>query len=162
MNDSRAPSNPPSAITVAIIEADASVRESFPSALLPQKDIFIHGMYGNLTEARERMGSSMPNLVVIGDSVPRKDALRFTRKLRARHPATMVVFRSGDTKIPSVIDALAAGATGYVPGTATQEEIVACIRCTAKDGSWLPRGLCLDLIKWFNPDFEIPNNGLTQ
>jgi DNA-binding NarL/FixJ family response regulator len=81
--------------------------------------------------AIEAVGEVAPEVVVMDLKMPGVSGLEATRRLTAAYPATHVVVLSVSAREADVIDAVLAGAAGYVLKEAPPDELIAGIRAAA-------------------------------
>lgn len=74
-----------------------------------------------------------PEVVVMDVLMPVKDGVDACRELIERQPETRVLMMTASTRTDAVIDAVAAGATGYLQKDAGPEQLVAAVVDVAKD-----------------------------
>lgn len=83
---------------------------------------------GNGKEALERASVTSPDLVIMDVNLPTMDGIQATRLLVANHPDTKVLILASSDDKKQVIDAVRAGASGYLLKTADPDEVVAAVR----------------------------------
>ena len=74
-----------------------------------------------------------PEVVVMDVLMPVKDGVDACRELIERQPETRVLMMTASTRTDAVIDAVAAGATGYLQKHADPDELVAAVIDVAED-----------------------------
>ena len=82
-----------------------------------------------------------PDVVLLDLCMPGLNGLDATRQLLAREPAMRVLGLSARADARSVGQLLEAGASGYLPKTATVEEVVEAVRAVARGEVFLGREL---------------------
>ncbi len=89
--------------------------------LLPQIEVV--GAAADGEEAVEKAGALRPDVVLMDLRMPRCDGVEATRRLREREPGVKVIVLTTYADDRSVIDALRAGARGYLTKDAGADEI---------------------------------------
>jgi DNA-binding NarL/FixJ family response regulator len=110
-------------VRVLIADDQRVVREGLVllMGLLPQ--IEVAGTAANGEEAVERAVALQPDVVLMDLRMPRCDGVEATRRLRERGPGIKVIALTTYADDRSVIEALRAGARGYLTKDASAEEI---------------------------------------
>jgi DNA-binding NarL/FixJ family response regulator len=89
----------------------------------------------NADTAIRAVAELAPDVVLMDLNMPGMSGLEATRRLTAASPASPVLVLSVSAERADVVDALVAGASGYVLKDAPVEEVVAGIRAAAGGGS---------------------------
>jgi len=88
--------------------------------------------------ALEIVRSHKPDVAVLDMRMPKLDGREVVRRLRETEPATRVLFISEYSGGELVLQALTAGAAGYLPKSASGDEICAAIARISRGESVLP------------------------
>lgn len=107
-------SSPQQQHRILIADADPVVRKAVRRSLERQPDMAVAGEAGSATEAVE-LGSREAELVAIAASLPDKSGIAATREIMARSPATKVVVLARTDDDEDGLQALRAGAVGFLP-----------------------------------------------
>jgi DNA-binding NarL/FixJ family response regulator len=110
-------------IRVLVADDQRVVREGLTMVLGLLPDIEVVGAAADGNEALAMAGKSHPDVVLVDLRMPRCDGVEATRRLRERHPDIKVVVLTTYSDDRSVIDALRAGARGYLTKDAGGAEI---------------------------------------
>jgi DNA-binding NarL/FixJ family response regulator len=110
---------------VRVLAADDQrvVREGLAMLLGLLPDIEVVGTAENGEEALALADELRPDIILMDLRMPRMDGVEATRRLRASHPEIKVVVLTTYADDRSVIDALRAGALGYLTKDAGADEI---------------------------------------
>ena len=110
-------------IRVLLADDQRVVREGLVLllGLLPQIEVV--GAAADGEEAVEKAGALRPDVVLMDLRMPRCDGVEATRRLREREPGVKVIVLTTYADDRSVIDALRAGARGYLTKDAGADEI---------------------------------------
>jgi DNA-binding NarL/FixJ family response regulator len=114
-------SNP--GIRVLTADDQRVVREGLAMLLGLLPDVEVVGTAANGEEALALADELQPDVILMDLRMPRVDGVEATRRLRASHPEIKVVVLTTYADDRSVIDALRAGALGYLTKDAGADEI---------------------------------------
>jgi DNA-binding NarL/FixJ family response regulator len=78
-------------------------------------------------EALKLAADRPPDVVIMDVDLPGMDGVEATRRLTADHPDVRVLFLSGFEEKDAVVEAVQAGASGYLPKTASANEVADAI-----------------------------------
>jgi DNA-binding NarL/FixJ family response regulator len=110
---------------IRVLAADDQrvVREGLAMLLGLLPDVEVVGTAANGEEALALADELRPDVILMDLRMPRVDGVEATRRLRASHPEIKVVVLTTYADDRSVIDALRAGALGYLTKDAGADEI---------------------------------------
>jgi DNA-binding NarL/FixJ family response regulator len=113
------------AAKVRVLAADDQrvVREGLAMLLGLLPDVEVVGTAANGEEALALAGELRPDVILMDLRMPKVDGVEATRRLRASHPDIKVVVLTTYADDRSVIEALQAGALGYLTKDASADEI---------------------------------------
>jgi DNA-binding NarL/FixJ family response regulator len=118
-----APGGEGSVIRVLVADDQRVVREGLELVLGLMPGVEVVGSAGDGAEAVALAGERQPDIVLMDLRMPRVDGVEATRLLRARWPAIRVIVLTTYSDDRSVLDALRAGARGYLTKDAGSAEI---------------------------------------
>jgi DNA-binding NarL/FixJ family response regulator len=112
-------------VTIRVLAADDQrvVREGLAMLLSLLPDVEVVGTAADGEEAVTLAAATQPDVVLMDLRMPRLDGAAATRQLRDRCPRARVIVLTTYADDKSVIDALRAGARGYLTKDAGAEEI---------------------------------------
>jgi DNA-binding NarL/FixJ family response regulator len=110
---------------IRVLTADDQrvVREGLALLLSLLPDVEVVGSAADGEEALELAAQLRPDIVLMDLRMPKMDGVEATRRLHASHPGIKVVVLTTYADDRSVIDAVRAGALGYLTKDASAEEI---------------------------------------
>lgn len=122
-------------ITVVVVDDHAVVRDGIVRLLDSAEGISVVGVAGDGAEALGVVDAADPQVVLMDLSMPVLDGVEATRRLVAAHPDLRVVVLTtfGDQR--RIIDALDAGAAGYLLKDARPDEVIAGVRTVVAGGA---------------------------
>jgi DNA-binding NarL/FixJ family response regulator len=100
-------------VRVVIVDDVAEVRDGL-ARLLGRLGIVVVGVAADGLEALEVIALTRPQVVIMDLRMPRMDGVEATREILVRHPGVAVLMLSAYADESLVIDALMAGARGYL------------------------------------------------
>ena len=115
-------------IRVIIADDHAVVRSGLEQFLATTGDIELVGSATDGLEAVSLVASEQPDVVVMDLSMPNMDGVEATRVISQADPPTRVLVLTSFSDQSRIMDALAAGAVGYLLKHSDPEAIVAAIR----------------------------------
>jgi DNA-binding NarL/FixJ family response regulator len=137
------------AIRVLIVDDHALMRAGIARLLEQSSDIVVVGEASDGEEAFTAVDELRPDLVLMDLSMPRLDGSAATRRIHEAHPDVRILVLSSYVDRTDVLDALDAGAVGYLLKDSRPEELLLGIRTALGDGSPLaPRAAREVLTAW--------------
>ncbi len=124
----RAPGRKPRDISLMIVDDHPLWRNSLRQVLEHKKAATIVAEASNGTEALEIARKVKPDVIVMDMDLPNMNGVEATTKLIAERPDTKVLFLSALDTRDKVLEAVEAGASGYLIKTASPDEIANAVR----------------------------------
>ena len=118
-------------IRVLIADDHAIVRGGLEQLLATSDDIEVVGLAADGLQAVDLAGSTAPDVVLMDLSMPNLDGIEATRRIVAAHPAMHVLVLTSFSDNRRILDALHAGASGYLLKHAGPDELLGAIRSAA-------------------------------
>ena len=115
-------------IRVVVVDDHAVVRSGLEQYLATTDDITLVGAAANGAGALEVVADVRPDVVIMDLSMPVMDGVEATRLITERHPGTRVLVLTSFSDQSRIMDALTAGAEGYLLKHSDPETIAAGIR----------------------------------
>ena len=122
---------PRARLRVLVVDDQALVRAGFSSILQREEDLEVVGEAADGVEALEAVGRMRPDVVLMDVRMPRMDGIAATRQLRARHPAVHVVVLTTYDLDEYLLEALRAGACGFLLKDVRPEHLPGAVRAAA-------------------------------
>jgi DNA-binding NarL/FixJ family response regulator len=113
---------------LAIVDDHELARESLQNMLADESDIEIVGEAANGRQALLLCSRLKPDLILMDVRMPEMDGLAATKEVKQRYPETSVVMLTMHENPDYLLEALKAGAAGYVLKDAPQEDIIEAVR----------------------------------
>jgi two-component system response regulator DegU len=113
---------------LAIVDDHELARESLQNMLSDEGDIEIVGEAANGRQALLLCSRLRPDLILMDVRMPEMDGLDATKEVKERYPEISVIMLTMHENPDYLLEALKAGAAGYVLKDAPQEDIIEAIR----------------------------------
>ncbi|MFI5906361.1 response regulator [Dactylosporangium sp. NPDC051541] len=150
-------------MTIRVLLADDQrvVREGLALVLGLLPDVEVVGAAADGGEAVELAVRLRPDIVLMDLRMPRVDGVEATRRLKQRAPEVRVVVLTTYSDDRSVLEALRAGARGYLTKEAGGEEILAAMERVRRDGAALDPAVQHHVLNALHEPPPRDNDGLT-
>jgi DNA-binding NarL/FixJ family response regulator len=122
-------------IRVVVVDDHAVVRDGIGRLLDSADGIEVVGVAGDGAEALDVVARTAPDVVLMDLSMPNVDGVRATQALTASGAATRVVVLTTFADQQRILDALAAGASGYLLKDAAPDEVIGAVRTVMEGGA---------------------------
>jgi DNA-binding NarL/FixJ family response regulator len=113
---------------LAIVDDHQLAREGLRDMLADAVDIEVVGEAANGREALLLCSRLHPDLVLMDVRMPEMDGLAATREIKQRYPETSVMMVTMHENPDYLLEALKAGAAGYVLKDAPRDEVITAVR----------------------------------
>jgi DNA-binding NarL/FixJ family response regulator len=134
---------------IRVVVADAHLPTRTGIRLLLERNGFeICGEAGNADAAIELVAKERPELCLLGSGLP-GGVIRAAARITSRVPATDVVVLAAEADEDGVVEALRAGASGYLPADSEPEGLVRALRAVRRGEAAVPRSLLGPLVEQF-------------
>jgi len=131
----RAAERRPGAIRVLLVDDHALLRAGMARLLDLADDVTVVGSAGSGSQALEIAAALHPDVVLMDLSMPGMSGVEATRRLLRARPETAVVVLTSFADPDLVVDALDAGAVGYLLKDAEPDGLVGAVRSAARGES---------------------------
>jgi DNA-binding NarL/FixJ family response regulator len=135
-----------STLRVVVADDQAAVREGLVTLLDLLDDVTVVGAAANGEQALALVAEHQPDLVLMDLRMPGLDGVAATRRVRAEAPGTDVVVLTTYSDDASILDALDAGALGYLTKDAGRAEIARALHAAAAGQSVLDPAVAARLL----------------
>jgi DNA-binding NarL/FixJ family response regulator len=118
-------------IKVLVVDDHAVVRTGLGHLLATAPDLELVGEAKDGQEALEAAETTAPDVILMDISMPVLDGIEATRRIVARDPGARIVMLTSLADNRQILDALEAGASGYLLKHAAPDELLGAIRAAA-------------------------------
>jgi len=124
-------------VRVLLVDDQSLVRAGFRMILKAEQGIEVVGEAADGAEALAQVEALAPDVVLMDVRMPEVDGIEATRRIVAAFPETRVIVLTTFDLDEYVVEALRAGASGFLLKDAKEQELVAAIRVAAESGGAL-------------------------
>lgn len=148
-------------IRILVVDDQPLIRQGFRMILSAQPDLEVVGEAADGAEAMDRAVELIPDVVLMDVRMPGTDGIEATRRIRdglgpeSSGPRVLILTTFGLDEY--VVDALRAGASGFLLKDATPEELVHAVRVVAAGDAQLSPAVTAQLIARLLPGFCPPD-----
>jgi DNA-binding NarL/FixJ family response regulator len=128
-------------VRVLIVDDQTVVREGLAAILSTDPGIEVVGLAGDGQQALALAAELQPEVVLMDLKMPVLDGVQATQQLQRHHPGISVLVLSTYADDEWVLNALRAGAAGYLLKDTRRETLIAAIKGTAEGRSYLDPGV---------------------
>jgi DNA-binding NarL/FixJ family response regulator len=146
---SSASHGPGAPIRVLLVEDQRILREGLRTILDLEADLQVVGEAENGLRAVELATALAPDVVLMDLKMPEMDGVEATRRIVTRHPRTRVVVLTTYDHDSLVLDALRAGALGYLLKDDPADDLIRAIHLAHRGESLLQPGVAAKLLAAF-------------
>jgi len=124
-------------VRVLICDDQTVVREGLAAILSTDPEIEVVGLASHGQEALALIPETQPDVVLMDLKMPVMNGVQTTQRLRRDHPGVCVLVLTTYADEEWVLDAVRAGAAGYLLKDTRRDELLAAIKGTAEGRSYL-------------------------
>ena len=130
---------PSTPIRVLLVDDHPFVRDGLQQLLERSGHFEVVGHAGDGHEAERIAKSVVPDLIIMDVLMPGRDGIEACREISDTLPNTSVVMLTASTERNAVLEAVAAGAAGYVQKFTPTEQLLTTVRDVARGEYRMPR-----------------------
>jgi DNA-binding NarL/FixJ family response regulator len=142
-------------ITVVVVEDQPQILKNQLKILAESQEIEVIGTALSGEAALELLEKKQPDVILQDLGLPRMTGIEVTREVKKRWPKVEVLIFTIFDEEEKVIDAVKAGASGYLLKGTSSEKIIEAIRDVKAGGSVIQPNLARRLLK----HFHVPEEG---
>ena len=135
------------AMRVVVVDDHDLAREGLKDMLFDEPDIEVVGEAANGRESLLVCSRLRPDMLLMDVRMPEMDGLAATREIKDKHPEISVLMVTMHENPDYLLEALKAGAAGYVLKDAAQEEVLEAVRGVREGESPLDSELAARLLR---------------
>lgn len=128
-------------INVMLADDHTLLREGLRRLLEQAADIRVGGEAGNGNEALDLLAKGQWDLLVLDMSMPGRDGVDLIRHIKNSHPDVPILVLTMHGEQQYAVQAIKAGAAGYLTKDSASEELVQAVRKVAGGGRYLSQSL---------------------
>jgi len=139
-------------IRVFVVEDQTKILRAQLRLLESQPELLIVGTALSGEAALEQLQQAAPNVVLLDLGLPGMSGIEVTRKIKQDPPRTEILIFTIFDEEDKVLEAVRAGASGYLLKGATADKIVEAIKEVCAGGTVIQPNLARRLLRHFRPD----------
>jgi len=128
-------------VTIFLADDHSVLRDGLGMLLETQPDFKVVGAASNGREAIEQIQKLEPNIAILDIAMPEVNGLDVARYVNRNCPNTQVIMLSMHRTTEHIIQALEAGARGYVLKESAGDEVIGAIRAAQSGGRYLSQAV---------------------
>jgi len=136
---------------ILIVDDHFVVREGLRRLLSPLPDVYVHEA-ASTQDALVAFREDRPDLVLLDLNLSTSSGLELLKRLILEDKCVRILVFSMHAEPNYVVEALQAGARGYVSKSAPVEELMTAIRRVTDGGQYIERGIASNLIRYIGTD----------
>ena len=136
-------------ITVLLVDDHQIFRQGLQSLINSSGVAQVIGLAGDGAEAVRLAGVLQPELVVMDLTMPIMNGIDATREIKKQYPGTKILVLSMENDRFFVVEAIKAGATGYLLKDAAFDEMTDALNTVARGEIYLPAKISTVLVNEF-------------
>src|SRR5438132_6017538 len=132
---------------IFVLDEHPLVREGIINYLNLQPDLAVCGETDNIRDARNKLATCKPQLLISALRLGTGDSLEFVKALKAEKPSLLILVYSAFEEAIFAERTLRAGADGYVMKKASKEELLSAIHEILRGNIYVSRHVALRAFK---------------
>lgn len=121
---------------IIFVDDDPVQLDKFRLVMRGEERLEIAGLYANPQQAYAELGACSPDLMITDITMPNMSGIELIKKSKAILPNMEIIALTAHDDMPTVFEALKAGATGYLLKSISSEELLKAI--TELDNGGVP------------------------
>ncbi len=152
---------------ITIVEDNRRARNLLKE-YLEGKDVKVTAVYASGEEALKTIPTlPLPDVILMDIGLPDISGIEVTRRLKERYPNLEIVMQTVFEKTETIVEAIKAGASGYILKASPREEIIKALWDIKKGGSFLTSTIARKVLQEFQKsgykdESAIEGFGLTE
>ena len=134
-------------IRILLVDDQAIVREGIRSMLSLEPDLVVVGEAKDGEEAVRQVRTLAPDLVLLDVRMPGMDGITALQRIKQLAPRTSVIMLTLYDDPDYLLQAISAGAAGYILKDTSRAELVRALRVTAEGGAMVAPTLLPELLR---------------
>lgn len=149
-------------IRILLVDDHIVVRAGYRRFLEQEPDCQVIGEASSGEEAYNLLQAIQPDIVILDLSMPGQGGLSLLRRMKLRWPLLPVLVFSMHDNLPFVVQALRAGATGYITKSSEPESMVQAVRSVVAGVQTLSPDVAARMEQAANSPLSQPTLGLSS
>jgi DNA-binding NarL/FixJ family response regulator len=150
------------AISVLVVDDHDLVRAGIVRLIADYPDVTVVGEAGTADEALERAEALNPDVIIMDIDMPDEDGISASRRIRRSLPDARIVMLTMYGRESYVLDAIRAGAYGYLLKDVSADDLMGTIRTVAHGGAVIGPRLARRILDEFTHEAERDATSVTR
>ncbi|MEO0563155.1 MAG: response regulator transcription factor [Chloroflexota bacterium] len=134
-------------MNILICDDQALIRDSLTHLLGIEDDITVIGVVGNGEDAVDVALRDKPDIILMDLKMPKTNGIQATRRIREYNRSIRILALTTFSDDTWILDAIRAGADGYILKDSPRDNLLEAIRCTYAGKNYLDPSIAGILIK---------------
>ena len=143
-------------IKVILVDDHVVVRDGIKSLLLSDNEIEVISEASNYNSLKDILSITKPDIIIMDISLPDKNGIDITREIITDYKEIEVLILSMYTEEDFIVNAVKAGAKGYLPKNTTKEELLDAVKTICSGGEYFSSKISGILMKSLMKNSNVP------
>ncbi|GIP40000.1 DNA-binding response regulator [Paenibacillus sp. J31TS4] len=149
-------------LKLLLVDDQDLIRESLHIVLDMDPDIEVCGLAENGRVAVEQCEKLQPDVILMDVHMPEMDGVEATKQIKSRFPQVRIIILTTFQEVSYVVDALTAGAEGYLLKAIHPKDLAAGIKWVHGGGTLIPQDIARLLITQIRGGGETGETGASS
>jgi DNA-binding NarL/FixJ family response regulator len=118
-------------IEIILVDDHNIVRDGIKNLLISDASFAVTGEASNYDELLDLLKYSVPDVILLDISLPKKSGIEITKEIVKKYTDINIIILSMYTEEEFVLNAVKAGAKGYLPKNTTKKELIDTVKSVA-------------------------------
>lgn len=134
-------------ITLILADDHPIFREGLKLLLTEEPNILIIGEAGDVPQLMSLLSTRLPDILVLDISMPGMSGIEAARLITAQYSCVAVLILSMHSDQEFIVNAIDAGARGFVPKDVSKDELMKAIRALASGGEYFSQSVSATVLR---------------
>lgn len=150
-------------IRIMVADDHAIIRDGLKQIISFNPDMQVVGEAGSGDEILQLLRKTPCDLLLTDLSMPGKNGVALIQQVKASHPKLAVLVLSMHQESQYAVQAIRAGASGYITKSMASQQLIEGIRKVARGGTFISAAIAEKLVRQIQqPENELPHARLTS
>ncbi|MDE2598726.1 MAG: response regulator transcription factor [Rhodocyclaceae bacterium] len=150
-------------IRILVADDHAIIRDGLKQIIAFNSDMQVVGEAGDGDEVLQQLRKTPCDLLLMDLSMPGKSGIALIQQLKASYPKLVVLVLSMHQESQYAVQAIRAGASGYITKSMASQQLIEGIRKTARGGNFISAAVAEKLVQQIQqPENQLPHARLTS
>ncbi|HWT54289.1 MAG TPA: response regulator transcription factor [Rhodocyclaceae bacterium] len=150
-------------IRIMVADDHAIIRDGLKQIISFNQDMQVVGEAGSGDEILQLLRKTPCDLLLTDLSMPGRNGVALIQQVKASHPKLAVLVLSMHQESQYAVQAIRAGASGYITKSMASQQLIEGIRKVARGGTFISAAIAEKLVRQIQqPENELPHARLTS